>query len=270
MRPSEWQALALAIDDLSATFKDRYPAGRAFRQRLDELKAAHDASLRPNPAGSEADAALVRTVAAFHHLRAEALLANPWLDFNRLLVVKGGANKLGLPMNYEGNSSLPPNGYDNEIAVLAPLRGGRLTTLYRPPGGRFVGDVDLHFDADRLLFSMPQASGRWRLWELQSNGAGLRELPCVPDADVDNYDACYLPDGGIVFSSTAPMTGVPCVRGTAHVANLFRLAPMAGFGDSRSSRITTGAPRSCPAAACSISAGNMPICRTPFRGSCSR
>jgi formylglycine-generating enzyme required for sulfatase activity len=70
---------------------------------------------------------------------------------------------------------------------------------------------------------MPKENGRWRLWEMKSDGTGLHELPCVPDADVDNYDACYLPDGRIIFSSTAPMVGVPCVRGAAHVANLFRL-----------------------------------------------
>ena len=47
-------------------------------------------------------------------------------------------------------------GYDNEIAVLSPRRpDGKLTTLYRPENGSFVGDVDLHFDADRMLFSMP-------------------------------------------------------------------------------------------------------------------
>jgi len=223
IRPNEWQALELAIDDLCDTFKDRYPAGYDYRHQLGELKSSHEALLRRNAIGPEIDAAEERIVAEFHRLSVEALLANPLLNFDRLLVIKRGADKLGLPMNYQGNSSLPPNGYDNEIAVLSPLHSGRLTTLYRPTGGRFVGDVDLNFDADRLLFSMPKENGRWRLWELKSNGTGLRELPCVPDADVDNYDACYLPDGRIIFSSTAPMIGVPCVRGADHVANLFRL-----------------------------------------------
>jgi formylglycine-generating enzyme required for sulfatase activity len=223
VRPNEWKALELAIDDLCDSFKDRYRAGHDYRRRLGELKALHDALLHRNTAGPGIDSAEQRIVAEFHRLRVEAMLANPLLDFNRLLVIKRRADKLGLPMNYQSNSSLPPNGYDNEIAVLSPLRGGRLTTLFRPAGGRFVGDIDLNFDADRLLFSMPKENGRWRLWELKSNGTGLRELPCVPDTDVDNYDACYLPDGAIVFSSTAPMVGVPCVRGADHVANLFRL-----------------------------------------------
>jgi len=201
---AEWEALALAIDDLRATQGRRYPRGDEFRRRLDGLReTACDA-------------------AAFRALRDEALLANPLLDFDRLLLVKRGANKLGLPMNYQGNCSLDPAGYDNEIAVLSPVRpDGAMTTLYRPQGGRFVGDVDLHFDADRLLFSTTVDGGRWRIFEAGTNGAAPRQVPLIDEPDVDNYDACHLPDGRIMFTSTAPFTGVPCVRGSAHVANLY-------------------------------------------------
>ena len=30
---------------------------------------------------------------------------------------------------------------------------GKTTTIYKPSSGKFIGDVDLHFDADKLLFS---------------------------------------------------------------------------------------------------------------------
>jgi formylglycine-generating enzyme required for sulfatase activity len=207
--PGEWEALALAITDLSDTFKERYPRAAEFRERL--------ARLRQAPAQE-------KVVAGFHQLRTEALLANPLLDFDKLLLVKRGANKLGLPLNFAANSSLEPTGYDNEIAVLSPVRpGGRLTTLYRPEGGRFVGDLRLHFDADRLMFSMPDANKRWQVNEIKTDSTGLHALPLINEPDVDNYDACYLPDGRIIFSSTAPFAGVPCVRGSGHVANLFRL-----------------------------------------------
>ena len=42
---------------------------------------------------------------------------------------------------------------------------------------------------------------------------------------MDNYDACYLPDGGIIFSSTAFMAAVPCVNGSSRVANFYRMDP---------------------------------------------
>ena len=38
---------------------------------------------------------------------------------------------------------------------------------------------------------------------------------------MDSYDACYLPNGRIAFTSTAMFVGVPCVNGSAHVANLY-------------------------------------------------
>ena len=217
VQPGEWEALALAIADLSDTFKERYPRGTEFRERLAQLRQA--------PAQE-------KTVAEFRRLRSEALLANPLLAFDKLLLIKRGADKLGLPLNYAANSSLAPTGYDNEIAVLSPVRpGGQLTTLYRPEGGRFVGDLRLHFDADRLLFSMPDANKRWQVNEIKTDpstplgagGTGLHALPLINEPDVDNYDACYLPGGQIIFTSTAPFVGVPCVRGSGHVANLFRL-----------------------------------------------
>ncbi len=207
----DWRSLELAIRDLIDTFGDRYPLGPACLNRLASLKKTQ----------SSADLAQ-----QFAQIRREALLANPLLDFQRLLLVKRGAGNLGLPMNYLSNSSIGPTGYDNQIAVLSPVRpGGKLTTLYRPEGGRFVGDVDLHFDADRMLFSMPGSNGRWRVFEINTDGSNLHELPLIREPDVDNYDACYLPDERIVFGSTACFAGVPCINGSGHVSNLYLLEP---------------------------------------------
>ena len=227
VRPDEWQAVARAVDDLAVTFPVRYAGAATWRRRLAALRATHDKLMAAG--ASAAEVGKVRQ--AFDRLRREALLANPLLSFRRVLLVRRAAGKLGLPMNYQSNSSLKPTGYDNEIAVLSPAGGAgwagplRLETLYRPDGERFVGDVDLHFDADRLLFSMPDGTGRWRICEVRADGSGLRTLELINEPDVDNYDACYLPDGGVVFTSTAVFTGVPCVRGSAHVANLFCLRP---------------------------------------------
>ncbi len=168
-------------------------------------------------------------------MRYDALLDNPLLKFDRLLVIERGAGNMGLPGNWESNSSLSTSGIDNRLCVLSPLRpDAPLATLYQPQPGRFVGDVDLHFHADRLLFSMPGANGRWQVHELPLGGrdsaaaaAEPRELTLIREPDVDNYDACYLPDGRILFTSTAPYIGVPCVYGGSHVTNLY-LADQAG------------------------------------------
>ncbi|MCF7733791.1 MAG: SUMF1/EgtB/PvdO family nonheme iron enzyme [Akkermansiaceae bacterium] len=210
--PQQLNNLRLAIVDLTETFGARYPQGVAFAGRLSELERRL-AENGESPAWAEDLASL----------RSEALLANPLLDFERLLLVERDAGNLGLPQNWEGNSSLPTQGFNNQLVVLSPVRpDGGLQPLFQPENGRFVGDVDLDFDASRMLFSMPGDNGRWQVFEMEADGGGLRQLPLIHEPDVDNYDACYLPDGGIVFGSTAPFTGVPCVTGASHVANLYR------------------------------------------------
>jgi len=224
---AEWQSLRLAIEDLEQTFGVRYAKGREYLGRLETLKKTHDDLL----ADAQAAEKLKEAAAAFAALRTEALLANPLLDFDRMLVVKRTESSpgMGLVANWESNSSLPHTGFDNEIAVLSDWRkGGTLRTLFRPEGGRFVGDVDLHFGADRMLFSMPGKNGRWQVHELKADGTGLRELPLITQPDVDNYDACYLPSGNILFTSTAPFVGVPCVTGASHVSNIYLYEPAGG------------------------------------------
>ncbi len=159
-------------------------------------------------------------------LQREVALSNPLVDFDRLLVVRRGLKspRLGLPQNWQSNCVLPREGFDDEIAVLTPVRPeGALTTLYRPSGPHFVGDVDLHFDADRLLFSSIGSHNRWQIFEIRTDGIGLRQVTPGNHDDVDNYDACYLPDGRILFCSTASMIAVPCVNGSTRVANFYRM-----------------------------------------------
>ncbi len=218
------RALRMAIGDLTDTYGSSYPLGGEFLKRLDALEKklveiadqqAAGGKGEPEDAGQAAE--------ALEALRREALLANPLLNFDKLMIVQRGAKSpsLGLPRNWQSNSSLAKKGYDDRIAALSPVRpSGELSTLFKPTGGRYTGDVDLHFDGDRLLFSMPGDKGRWQVFEVRADGSGLTQLT-GEQPDVDCYDACYLPSGKIVFTSTACFTGVPCVYGNSHVANLY-------------------------------------------------
>jgi formylglycine-generating enzyme required for sulfatase activity len=197
------QALRLAIEDLRQTFPGQYTRGPEFLKRLALLEAQPDA-------------------AALRELQREALLANPLLNFDRLMVIKRGTGQLGLPQNWQGNCAISKTGYDNEIAILSPVRpDGQLTPFYKPAGRKFVGDVDLDFTADKLLFSSIGSHDRWQIFELKADGTGLRQVTPTDQPDVDNYDACYLPSGKILFGSTACFHGVPCVGGGNTVANLY-------------------------------------------------
>ncbi|MFA6243005.1 MAG: SUMF1/EgtB/PvdO family nonheme iron enzyme, partial [Candidatus Hydrogenedentales bacterium] len=208
--PANVEAVCLAVEDLQRTYGAAYPIGAP---ELAELRKA----------GAEAAAAADEpALTRWNDLSRAALLANPLLNFDSMLVVKRSEKQLCLPQNWESNSTLPMSGIDNELEILSPLSDGTLTTLYRPGKDVFAGDVDLHFDGDRLLFSMPGDNGRWQIHELTVADKTVRQLPLIIEPDVDNYDACYLPDGDILFTSTAPFVGVPCVTGSSHVSNIYR------------------------------------------------
>jgi formylglycine-generating enzyme required for sulfatase activity len=218
------EAFRRALVDLTETFGAEYPQGPAYLARLDELeKAAGQARSAAEKGDAPAREQLKSIQERLVALRREALLANPLMDFDRLLLVKRGNKSpaLGLPRNWQSNCSLPRKGYDDSIEVLSPVRpDGELTTLFKPEKGVFVGDVDLDFDAGRMLFSMPGSNDRWQVFEILCDGTGLRQLT-GEEPDVDSYDACYLPDGRVLFTSTACFIGVPCVFGSSHVANLY-------------------------------------------------
>jgi len=178
------QSLRLAIEDLCQTHGARYARGPEYRQRLAELERTIAAARAAS--GPDANPEPLLTVARqFKALRTEALLANPLLDFDRLLLVKrkearayhpaprftvpplSSAPALlnGLPLNYQGNGVLRQVPIENEIAVLSPLRPeARLTTLYHPLRPAFVGDLKLHFEADRLLFSSVGGHDRFQIF----------------------------------------------------------------------------------------------------------
>ena len=212
------RALRLAIEDLAQSFPQEYTAKTDYVKRLAAIEKRLTEIQQALAQGDESALDEADQILAFQR---EALLANPLLDFDRLLLVKRRANRLGLPQNWQGNCSVPSTGYDNEIAVLSPVSpSGELTTFYKPDHSGFVGDVDLNFDADKMLFSMPGSHGRWHIWEIRADGTGLRQITETEYRDVENYDPCYLPDGRIVFASTRCFAGIPCVEGEDNVANL--------------------------------------------------
>jgi len=207
----DFAAVRSAITDLIETFGDKYPGGSEYLARLGALEAARRAGDPSVPA-------------KLNTLRRQALLANPLLDFDNLILLKRKRGQWALPTNHQCNACLNQTGYDNEIAVLSPVGPhGTLRTLYRPKQGFYVGEIDLGFDADRLLFTMP--NGRtWQIHEIGVDGSGLRQVSREQQG-VDNFDACYLPDGRIVFVSTASYTGVPCWHGKERACCLYLMNP---------------------------------------------
>jgi len=228
----DFTALRLAINDLSETFAAKYPGGPQYLARLGPLqKATNDAISRAASRGLADLDKVASLVAEFDALKREALLANPLLDFDRLVLIRrqpdgdprraegtgfGVGEYIGLPrQSSKCNPGIDkPFDWENQIAVLQPVRPeGKITTLYQSEGRRLITDVDLHWDADRLLFSMPGTMNNWQVFEIGSDGKGLRQVTPGDQREVHSYDSCYLPNGRIAFISTAPLQGVPCNAG---------------------------------------------------------
>ncbi len=105
-----------------------------------------------------------------------------------------------------------------------------VVTAAELPGGKgFLGKISLSFDAKKVLFDFRQDPGSgFRIWEVNLDGTGLRQVSFPPDDEVekaarwrvgwhtDDVHPCYLPDGGIVFASTRSEHTVLC-GGSAHL-----------------------------------------------------
>ena len=79
------------------------------------------------------------------------------------------------------------------------LPPGRLTQIVPSPEGQIL-DCDLSYDAKEVLFSWRrrQLEG-YQVYLVNVDGTNLRQLT---DGPHHNYNACWLPDGGIAFLST--------------------------------------------------------------------
>jgi formylglycine-generating enzyme required for sulfatase activity len=223
--------LKLAIEDLMETHGSAYPNGAQYLKRLDVLRP----SLTSNRG---------RARDALESLRREALLVNPALvKLPGILVVQrkpkdpqspgvkteedarigysaGLARDIAMPSNHECNASLERTGYDDRIVMLDPSAPGNvMKTIYRPDHGGYVGELDLDFDARHVLFTQSDRTN-WKLFEWDLVQGHLRQVSHMPN-DVDCMDGAYMPNGDIVFGSTASYQSVPCWHGQKRVSNLY-------------------------------------------------
>ena len=215
-------ALRLAIQDMQARYSVNYPGGQAYLDQVNQLEQQVDAFQKA--LAEKDDRAAAGYIQACEDLQRKALVVdNPAVDFERLLAVKREAGNLGLPANWQANSSLNPR-LENEIISLDIRDPASVKTVYRPAQPWFVGDLNLHFDGQKLLFSSIGENGRWQVFEMQVDGSGLNQVTPGEATDVDNFNGIYLPDGRIIYDSNGTFLGVPCVGGSDYVANLHLLS----------------------------------------------
>jgi formylglycine-generating enzyme required for sulfatase activity len=200
------------IEDLTKTYGERYAGGREYLRRLASIEAKLKRGKSDESARAELEALL-----------REASLANPLLDFDKVLVIRR-TREANRALNSHTSDTLKRTGWDNEISELSNLRGEvTVRTVYRH-GDSVIKHMDLNFDGKRLMFSGVGANGSWAVLEVDTSGKGLRELTPDDQRDVQWFDGCYLPEDGYILScSTAGMQGLPCENGGKPMVNLYRV-----------------------------------------------
>lgn len=183
----------------------------AGRGELEEVAAAVRA-LPDGAAYADREALLLRARAATRALA----LANPLLDFDRLLFVKRvpGSFSHMSDQNY-GWWSRPGGGIYILDGFRSDTPGLRCLTESFPPGT--FANPDLSYDGTRVVFAYcryyPDLAAKpdkldkasipedafYHVYEMGIDGTGLRQLTT---GRYDDFDARYLPSGEIVFLST--------------------------------------------------------------------
>ncbi|MDR3233196.1 MAG: SUMF1/EgtB/PvdO family nonheme iron enzyme [Planctomycetaceae bacterium] len=213
-------SLKLAIEDLGRKFPAEYDSQKylvRYEQLLNELNTA-------STQGETEQEKYLDVVKRFNVFRREALLANPLMKFEKLLFRR--AQNAGLTNNWISNAARGKGHYGNALATVNPRDAqGEAKTIIENPNNSFVGDVSLHWDADKMLVTALNSQDRtWQVHELKLDGeGGLKQITVSPGNDVDNVEGCYSPDGATLFISTANMMGVPCIDGSSTVGNIYRL-----------------------------------------------
>jgi formylglycine-generating enzyme required for sulfatase activity len=222
LKAINFAAMRMSIENLAARYPNKYPHGAAHLARLAELEKGGPAFEKA--VADKDDLAAAEYVRACEELRRTALvLENPAVNFDRMLLIKRDAATLGLPANWQANSSVNPR-LENEIDEMDLRNPATLKRVYQPAEPWFVGDMNLHWDGDRLLFSSIGKNGRWQVFEMKTDGSGLSQVTPGESPDIDNFNGIYLPDGRIIFDCNGTFLGVPCVGGADYVANLHLLS----------------------------------------------
>ena len=199
------------------------------------------------------DAEAKRLAAEFKSFASAALLKNPLLKkYPRWIYVKRADSTYakGLPQNWQGNTSITTSlkrmtmrekkrgvsaekvwdssGYKDELWEMDLSKPGSAKFLFKPASPSAISDIDVSYDGKKVMYSTVDEKFRWNVDELDVETGKVRQITPRLYDDIDNYSAVYLPDGKIIYLSTACFVGVPCVAGTDYVANFYTLDPNAG------------------------------------------
>ena len=163
----------------------------------------------------------------------DALLKNnPLIGDNDWVVIKRDPKTIakGLPANWQGNTSITrhKHSHKDELCTVKVGDPSSLKSVLADKNYNVIADLDVDYDGKKVMFSTIDEKNRWQLCEIAPSTKKVSNVsPRIHDG-VDAYDGIYLPNGKVMFLSTACHVGVPCVGGSDYVANLYTMDPKAG------------------------------------------
>lgn len=208
-QPSEIQAgnLREAIKDLTAKFGARYPKGQEFLKQLDAAEKEDDQD-------------------AMGKIATEALIANPLVSAQPMLYILRPQypgdhhNTATMFQTREINTGSFNKMGGGALKMVDLGNGGKVTMLVDAGATGSVRDPELSFDGKKIIFSMRRnIEEDYHIYEVGIDGQGMKQLTSMPG--VFDIDPLYLPDGGIVFTSSREPKYCMCNR---HImGNLYRM-----------------------------------------------
>jgi hypothetical protein len=224
-----------SIAHLLKRFGAQYEDGGNHLIELAKLKAQYQLLKNQNDLKGMSE-----TAAKLTSLQRRALLNSPIIDFDELLFVKRKIDRkrwdkmnwnaawsngsmllsLGIYGNHSCVTSVSHQKFKNELSVLnLNKQTDRITTLLDQGSGNYIGMMNLHWDANKILYTH-QDSVNWKVMELDLNSRQSRQVSQTP-TEINSFDPTYLPNGKIIFGSTANFQSIPCFHGTQEVSNLY-------------------------------------------------
>ena len=161
-------------------------------------------------------------------LRREIIFSHPALDFDKILInanpptmySHNGDQHLGRHSRPGPGLTMLSDWKSEKIKARAILKGKLPEGAFRNP--------DLHYDADKVVFSFcdhtAEGEKRYFLYEAAIDGSWVKQLTGTArdkfetwedraTVIIEDNDACYLPDGNIIFVSTRGQTFGRCHSG---------------------------------------------------------
>ena len=147
---------------------------------------------------------------------ADKMLSGPLADVQEIVyAVRGPGREWHFYANFGYVCQAPENkkyGVGPGLLCKLDLRSGKRTVLLEDPDGA-IRDPAVHYDGKTILFSYRKGgSEHYYLYEIQSDGTGLRQITGRDNAPFDDIEPCYMPDDSILFASSRCGRYVPCLH----------------------------------------------------------